>query len=74
MYNPQPFQSSLYSVVAALLSDPGKFLESLFKFDKDNIPESCITKIGPYMDNPNFIPSAVEKASKACTSLCLWVR
>lgn len=58
----------------ALLQDPGKFLESLFKFDKDNIPDSVIQKIQPYMDNEDFTPANISKVSKACTSICQWVR
>ena len=26
------------------------------------------------MDNPKFVPEIVEKTSKACKSMCLWVR
>ena len=44
-----------------LLSDPGKFLESLFKFDKDNIPDDVIKKIQPFIDNPDFTPAAIAK-------------
>ena len=61
-------------VLIALLSEPAKFLESLFKYDKDNIPEPVINKIQPYIDNPIFTPANIEKVSKACTSLCQWAR
>uniref|UniRef100_A0A8C3HTZ9 Dynein axonemal heavy chain 1 n=1 Tax=Chrysemys picta bellii TaxID=8478 RepID=A0A8C3HTZ9_CHRPI len=57
-----------------LLQDPGKFLESLFKFDKDNIADSVIKAIQPYIDNEEFQPAAIAKVSKACTSICQWVR
>ncbi|XP_059176982.1 dynein axonemal heavy chain 1-like [Physella acuta] len=57
-----------------LLQDPTKFLESLFKFDKDNIPEDVIKKIQPYIDDEAFTPAAIAKVSKACTSICQWVR
>ncbi|XP_069045720.1 dynein axonemal heavy chain 1 isoform X1 [Lepisosteus oculatus] len=57
-----------------LLQDPGKFLDSLFKFDKDNIPDSVIKLIQPYMDNEEFHPASIAKVSKACTSICQWVR
>ncbi|KAI7795154.1 dynein axonemal heavy chain 1 [Triplophysa rosa] len=58
----------------ALLQDPGKFLESLFKYDKDNIPDSVIKQVQPYIDNPEFQPASIAKVSKACTSICQWVR
>lgn len=45
----------------AMLQDPGKFLQSLFDYDKDNIPDPVIQKIQPYIDNPEFTPAAIEK-------------
>ncbi|KAK3782184.1 hypothetical protein RRG08_032935 [Elysia crispata] len=57
----------------AQLQDPGKFLDSLFSYDKDNIPVEIIKKIEPYINNPNFTPEAILKVSKACTSICQWV-
>ncbi|XP_064629143.1 dynein axonemal heavy chain 1-like isoform X2 [Lineus longissimus] len=63
-----------WEVGKALLQDPGKFLESLFKYDKDNIPDTVIQKIQPYIDNEAFMPAAIAKVSKACTSICQWAR
>ncbi|XP_056267415.1 dynein axonemal heavy chain 1 [Pseudoliparis swirei] len=57
-----------------LLQDPGKFLESLFKYDKENIPDSVIHLVQPYIDNEEFQPASIAKVSKACTSICQWVR
>ncbi|XP_066527086.1 dynein axonemal heavy chain 1 [Hoplias malabaricus] len=57
-----------------ILQDPGKFLEGLFKFDKDNIPDSVIKLVQPYIDNEEFQPDSIAKVSKACTSICQWVR
>ncbi|XP_045153350.1 dynein axonemal heavy chain 1 [Echinops telfairi] len=57
-----------------LLQDPGRFLEGLFKFDKDNIGDAVIRAIQPYIDNEEFQPAAIAKVSKACTSICQWVR
>jgi len=57
-----------------LLVDPTKFLNGLFSYDKDNIPEAYITKVQPYVENDTFTPEAISKVSKACTSICLWVR
>ena len=58
----------------SLLKEPPKFLDSLFKYDKDNIADSVITKIEPYMQSDDFLPAAIAKSSKACTSICMWVR
>ncbi|KAG2439747.1 hypothetical protein HYH02_010624 [Chlamydomonas schloesseri] len=57
-----------------LLNDPTKFLESLFSYDKDNIPDHVIKKIEPYIQREDFTPEAISKVSKACTSICMWVR
>ncbi|XP_058497468.1 dynein axonemal heavy chain 1 [Solea solea] len=57
-----------------LLQDPGKFLDSLFNYDKDNIPDNVISLIQPYIDNEEFQPASIAKVSKACTSICQWVR
>lgn len=58
----------------ALLQDPGKFLDSLLNFDRDNISDAIISRIQPYIDSEAFTPQAIAKVSKACTSICLWVR
>lgn len=41
---------------------------------KENIPDAVISKIQPYIDNEDFTPQAISKVSKACTSICQWVR
>ncbi|CAH8612512.1 unnamed protein product [Heterobilharzia americana] len=57
-----------------MLQDPGKFLDSLMNYDRDNIPDNIITKIKPYIESESFLPATIAKVSKACTSICLWVR
>jgi len=57
-----------------LLSDAKHFLASLFDYDKENIPDATIKKIEPYIAMEEFTPKAIEKASKACTAICMWVR
>lgn len=44
-----------------MLQDPTKFLESLFKYDNDNIPDAVISKIQPYIDMEDFTPAAISK-------------
>ena len=41
---------------------------------QDNIPDSMLKKLKKYIENPRFVPEIVEKTSKACKSMCLWVR
>ena len=51
-----------------------KGIEYLHCIIKDNISESLLKKLKKYIDNPKFVPEIVEKTSKACKSMCLWVR
>ncbi|KAI8801429.1 dynein heavy chain and region D6 of dynein motor-domain-containing protein [Cladochytrium replicatum] len=55
-----------------LLSDP-QLMRKMAEYDKDNIPEVITKKLKKYIDNPNFNPEAVEKVSKACRSMSMWV-
>ena len=52
----------------------GNFLKKLYDYDKDNIPEPIIKKLKKYIDNPKFTAESVEKVSRACKSMCMWVR
>ncbi|CAB3221174.1 unnamed protein product [Arctia plantaginis] len=56
-----------------MLADPGAFLESLMKFDKNSITEDMIKKLKRFIVNPDYDPMKILKVSKACQSLCMWV-
>ncbi|XP_060075174.1 dynein axonemal heavy chain 6-like [Ylistrum balloti] len=56
----------------SLLGD-SNFLKNMLNYDKDSIAESTLRKLKKYVDNPKFVPEAVEKVSKACKSMCMWV-
>ncbi|XP_070782457.1 dynein axonemal heavy chain 6 [Enoplosus armatus] len=56
-----------------LLGD-ANFLRRLMDYDKDNIKPQILLKLQKYINNPDFIPEKVEKVSKACRSMCMWVR
>ncbi|OEH74384.1 dynein heavy chain related protein [Cyclospora cayetanensis] len=43
-------------------------------FQQDNIPDSIIATISPYIDRSDFDPAAIRKASVACEAICMWVR
>mgnify|MGYP000067473068 CR=1 FL=1 len=58
----------------SILSDANKFLGSMKSYDKDNIEEKVISEITPFMDNPEFTFDKVDRSSKACSGVCLWVR
>jgi len=55
-----------------LLSDAKGFMDSLIKYDKDNIKDKVINKVIPYMEDPDFTPEMIKKASVACTAICMW--
>eukprot|EP00928_Gymnodinium_smaydae_P099490 TRINITY_DN9509_c0_g4_i4.p1 TRINITY_DN9509_c0_g4~~TRINITY_DN9509_c0_g4_i4.p1 ORF type:complete len:1500 (-),score=412.36 TRINITY_DN9509_c0_g4_i4:427-4926(-) len=57
-----------------VLADPKKLLDDLMEFDKDNIPDTVITLLTPYIEREDFNPEAIKKASVACEALCLWAR
>ncbi|KAF8783159.1 Dynein heavy chain 2 like protein [Argiope bruennichi] len=50
------------------------FLKELFEYDRDNISDAALAKIGKYVKNPQFQPDIVGKVSLAAKSLCIWVR
>ncbi len=43
-------------------------------YPKDSISDALLKKLQKYVENPDFVPSVIEKVSKACKSLCMWVR
>jgi len=56
-----------------LLNDYKKFLNSLEKYDKDNIPPERIAAIQGHLANPEFVPEKIRKASEAAEGICKWV-
>uniref|UniRef100_A0A8K9XJ36 Dynein, axonemal, heavy chain 6 n=1 Tax=Oncorhynchus mykiss TaxID=8022 RepID=A0A8K9XJ36_ONCMY len=50
------------------------FLRKLMEYDKENIKPQILQKLQKYVNNPDFVPEKVEKVSKACKSMCMWVR
>lgn len=43
-------------------------------FDKDNISDRVLKKIGQYVAAPDFQPEIIGRVSFAARSLCMWVR
>ncbi|KAF7660832.1 hypothetical protein LDENG_00274280 [Lucifuga dentata] len=62
-----------WSSAKQVLGD-SNFLKRLKDYDKDNIKPQVLQKLQRYISNPDFIPEKVEKVSKACKSMCMWVR
>jgi dynein heavy chain len=57
-----------------LLGDSKGLIDNMKEYDKDNIDPSIITKVEQFYNDPNFTPEIIEKASKACKAMCMWVR
>lgn len=56
-----------------LLKQPKLLLETLKKYDRNNIPDAVIEKIKPYIAREDFSVKKVETASFACRAICMWV-
>uniref|UniRef100_A0A5K3EMK9 Dynein_AAA_lid domain-containing protein n=1 Tax=Mesocestoides corti TaxID=53468 RepID=A0A5K3EMK9_MESCO len=66
-------QKTDWTTAKTVLGD-SNFLRKLVEYPKDTISDALLRKLQKYVDNPDFVPSVVEKVSKACKSLCMWVR
>ena len=50
------------------------FIKQLINFDKDNMSDRVLKKIGTYCSLPDFQPEIIGRVSLAAKSLCMWVR
>ncbi|XP_075307002.1 dynein axonemal heavy chain 2 [Odontesthes bonariensis] len=50
------------------------FIKTLINFDKDNISDRVLKKIGNYCRQADFQAEIIGKVSLAAKSLCMWVR
>merc|ERR1712012_1541947 len=48
-------------------------LDKILAYDKDNIHPEILKKLKRYVENPEFQPAYVKKASKAASSMCQWI-
>ena len=58
----------------SILTDANKFLQDMKAYDKDNMNPRVIAEVESFMSMPEFTPEMVEKSSKACSGICIWVR
>lgn len=56
------------------LAGEANFIKTLVNFDKDNITDRVLKKIGQYCRQVDFHPEIIGKVSLAAKSLCMWVR
>uniref|UniRef100_UPI0037E8313A dynein axonemal heavy chain 2 n=1 Tax=Semicossyphus pulcher TaxID=241346 RepID=UPI0037E8313A len=50
------------------------FINTLVNFDRDNISDRVLKKIGRYCRQVDFQPEIIGKVALAAKSLCMWVR
>ncbi|KAM8871594.1 dynein axonemal heavy chain 2 isoform 7-T7 [Synchiropus picturatus] len=50
------------------------FIRTLVTFDKDNISDKVMKKVGSYCRSSDFDPEKIGNVSLAARSLCMWVR
>ena len=50
------------------------FIKQLVNYDKDNMTDRILKKIGTYCAQPDFQPEIIGRVSLAAKSLCMWVR
>ena len=56
-----------------LLGDQN-FIKQLVNYDKDNMTDRILKKIGTYCSQADFQPEIIGRVSLAAKSLCMWVR
>lgn len=56
------------------LTGESNFIKTLVNFDKSNISDRVLKKIGQYCRMSDFQPEIIGKVSLAAKSLCMWVR
>ncbi|XP_065175861.1 dynein axonemal heavy chain 2-like isoform X2 [Sycon ciliatum] len=52
----------------------GNFINSLINFNKENISDKILKKIGSICSDKDFQPDNIGRVSFAAKSLCMWVR
>lgn len=57
---------------ATLLSNPGKFMQQMIEFDKENIKESTVKKVNHILDHEDFTIEKVKGASSALIAVQKW--
>ena len=72
--NPSKKVADYWSTAKSQLLTGTDFLQRLFDYDKDNIPSKLVSKIKPYLANPDFSPEAMKRSSTAGYGISVWVR
>uniref|UniRef100_A0A8C4QW83 Dynein heavy chain coiled coil stalk domain-containing protein n=1 Tax=Eptatretus burgeri TaxID=7764 RepID=A0A8C4QW83_EPTBU len=62
-----------WKAAKVMMAKTDSFLDSLVHFDKENIHESCLKALQPYLQDPDFDPKLIQSKSLAAAGLCSWV-
>ena len=55
-----------------MMSKVDQFLDSLIHFDKENIQDSNLAAVKPYLNDTDFDPDFIRNKSFAAAGLCAW--
>jgi len=55
-----------------LLSAPGQFMKSMQDYDKENIPENTVKRVGAILSSEDFTMEKVKSASQALVAILKW--
>ena len=72
--DPSKKLNDYWSTAKSSLLTGTDFLQRLFDYDKDNMPNSLIKKVKPYLAKPEFEPKAMQRSSTAGYGISVWVR
>ncbi|KAM8734967.1 dynein axonemal heavy chain 11 [Acanthopagrus schlegelii] len=62
-----------WKAARAFMGKVDDFLQALVSYDKEHIPDSCLTVVKQeYLRNPEFHPDLVRTKSTAAAGLCAW--
>ena len=62
-----------WNKVKAMMNKVDQFLDGLINYEKDDIHQSILIALEPYLKNPQFDPAFVKSKSEAAAGLCSWV-
>ena len=62
-----------WAKVKIMMNKVDQFLDSLINYEKENISQSVLTALEPYLKDREFDPDFVKSKSAAAAGLCSWV-
>lgn len=62
-----------WKAAKVMMAKVDQFLDQLVHYDKENIPDTCLKAVQPYLDDPEFNAEFIKAKSGAAAGLCAWV-